>query len=380
MERIFKEGFEFDNIVKNFEIIYSLKEIKQNPRYHKEGDVFVHTKNVCNEIIKMKEWQQLSFNEKIILYMAALFHDIGKITCTKIENNEIVSPKHAVRGSKAFREICYKEYEKKLNISFEIREHIASLIKYHGLPLVFLEKDSIDYELIKTSECLNMKLLYMLSKGDVLGRECDDKELILNKADYFKEYSIEIGCFYEKIKFANKYTRYKYFKDNSIWYKDEVFDITSFKVIMMCGIPLAGKDTYIKENFNEMEVISLDDIREELNISPRENSGKVANIAKEKAKEYLRKKKPFIWNATNLVAETRKKLIDLFSSYGARVEIIYVEAPYEELLRRNQIRERTVPEKVLNRMIHKFDFPEKFEGYSLVNYKSYSKKERKFKF
>ena len=61
--------------------------------------------------------------------MAALFHDIGKITCTKVENNEIVSPKHAIRGSKAFREICYKEYEEKFisekypNLKEEIREY-----------------------------------------------------------------------------------------------------------------------------------------------------------------------------------------------------------------------------------------------------------------
>ena len=83
-------------------------------------------------------------------------------------------------------------------------------------------------------------------------------------------------------------------------------------------------------------------------------------------------KKPFIWNATNLVGETRKKLIDLFSSYGARVELIYIEASYKELLRRNKIRERTITQSVLNKMIHKFDFPEKFEGYPFINYKSLS--------
>ena len=377
MERIFKEGFDFDKIIKNFEIIYSLKEIKQNPKYHKEGNVFIHTKNVCKELIKLKEWNFLSFDEKITVYMAALFHDIGKITCTKVENNEIVSPKHAIRGSKTFREICYKEYEEKFNISFKMRENIASLIKYHGFPLVFLEKDSIDYELIKVSECLNMNLLYILSKADVLGRECSDKELILNKVEYFREYSIEIGCFYEKIKFFNEYTRFKYFKDNNIWYKDEIFDVTSFKVIVMCGLPLAGKDTYIKENFKEIEVISLDDIREEFNISPRENSGKVVNIGKERAKKYLREKTSFVWNATNLVAETRKKLIDLFSSYGAKVEIIYVEARYKELLKRNKKRERTIPINILNKMIHKFDFPEAFEGYYFKTYKSLNK--NKFK-
>ena len=42
-----------------------------------------------------------------------------------VENNEIVSPKHAIRGSKTFREICYKEYEEKFNISFKMRENIG---------------------------------------------------------------------------------------------------------------------------------------------------------------------------------------------------------------------------------------------------------------
>jgi predicted kinase len=365
---VINKDYRFEEVIKEFPVIYSLKEIMQNSKYHKEGNVFIHTKNACNELIKLDEWCNLIDTEKVILYLATMFHDIGKISCTKIEEGQIVSPKHAIKGCKVFREIIYKEYEKKYNIDFKTREEIASLIKYHGLPLLFMEKDDIEYNLIKASECLNMNLLYILSKVDLLGRECDDKKELLNKIEYFREYSKEIGCFYSKKNFANEYTRFRYFNDKNIWHGDEIFDTTCFEVIIMVGFPLSGKDSYIKENLDYLNVISLDDIREELNISPREDTSKVAMIAKERAKEYLRKKKSFVWNATNIISDTRKKLCNLFSSYGARVKYIYVEVPYNELILRNKTRDRSIPEKVLNKMIHKFDMIEKCEGYRTEYY------------
>ena len=213
-----------------------------------------------------------------------------------------------------------------------------------------------------------MNLLYLLSKVDLLGRECGDKKELLNKIEYFREYSIEIGCFYSKKEFRNEYTRFKYFNTKNIWYGDKVFDITSFEVVVMVGLPLAGKDTYIKENLSHMHVISLDDIREEFNVSPRDNSSKIAMFAKDRAKDYLRLKEPFVWDATNIVSDTRKKLCDLFPSYGARVKFIYIEVPYNELISRNRIRARSVPIKVINNMIHKFDMLESFEGYKTEFY------------
>lgn len=367
-ENILNKQFDFTKIVEEFQVINNLKQIPQNPKYHGEGNVYIHTKYVCNELLNLKEWNELSNEQKVILYLGALFHDIGKIICTKIEDGEIKSSKHAVKGAKVFRELVYKEYAQKYIIDFKTREQIAALIRYHGLPLLFMEKDDLEYNLIKTSECLDMNLLYLLSKADLLGRECGDKEELLNKIQYFKEYSIEIGCFYLKKEFRNDYTRFKYFNSKNIWYGDEVFDSTTFEVIVMVGLPLAGKDTYIKENLNYMNVVSLDDIREEFNVSPRDNSSKIAMIAKDRAKEYLRLKQPFIWNATNIISDTRNKLCNLFSAYGARVKFIYIEAPYNELISRNRIRDRSIPLKVLNNMIHKFDMIENFEGYKIEYY------------
>lgn len=367
-QNIINKKFDFHSIAEDFLVINELKEIPQNPKYHGEGNVYIHTEKVCGELLNLKEWEELDNKQKVILYLAAFFHDIGKLSCTKVEDGEIISPKHAVKGAKAFREIVYKEYTQKYFIDFQTREEISALIKYHGLPLLFMEKDDLEYNLIKAGEALNMKLLYLLSKADLLGRECGGKEELLSKIEYFKEYSIEIGCYYSKKVFRNAYSRFKYFNGKNVWYGDEIFDNTTFEVIIMSGLPLAGKDTYIKEKLSHMKVISLDDLREEFNISPREDSSKVAMIAKERAKEYLRVKEPFVWNATNIIRDTRKKLCDLFSSYGAKVTFIYVEAPYNELIARNKIRNRTVPIKVLNNMIHKLDMLENIEGYEVKYY------------
>lgn len=359
-------NFQFEHITKMFPIIMTLKNIHQNPKYHGEGNVFIHTQNVCNEILSFDEFNYLNIDEKCILYLSALFHDIGKLTCTKIENGEIVSPRHAVRGSKAFRELFYKEYSHIYEISFNFRESIARLIKYHSLPFHFFEKENIDQYLLKVSEGTNMKLLYLLAKSDLLGRECSDKYDLLNNIEYFKEYCIDLGCYDDKKVFKNSYTRYKYLNNintNTIHYEDELFDVTEFEVIVMCGLPLSGKDTFIKENLINVPVISLDDIREEFKISPKQNSSKVAAIAKERAKNYLRQKKTFVWDATNIMEDTRKRLCDLFSSYNARVLFIYIESPYKELLKRNKKRERSIDIKVLDNMIHKFDMIEPYEGY-----------------
>ena len=137
------------------------------------------------------------------------------------------------------------------------------------------------------------------------------------------------------------------------------------EIILMSGLPLSGKDTWIAEHGEGRIVISLDDIREEFGISPSKKSDKVVQIAMERARKLLRKKEPFIWNGTNLIQETRQRLMRVFADYGARVHIVYVEAPYKELYKRNQKRERYIPENVLERMIDKLEIPAPWEAYKV---------------
>ncbi len=77
----------------------------------------------------------------------------------------------------------------------------------------------------------------------------------------------------------------------------------------------------------------------------------------EQARTYLRIKKPFVWNATNITKQLRTQLIDLFREYGAQVKIVYLEVPYHELMRRNKTREYPLPFAVLEKMIKKMEEP-----------------------
>ena len=116
-----------------------------------------------------------------------------------------------------------------------------------------------------------------------------------------------------------------------------------------------------------MAVVSLDDLRQEMNIKPTDKSGndRVIQAAKEKAKEYMRWHQSFVWNATNITRQMRQQLIDLFLSYGAYVRIIYLEVPFTVLQEQNRNRENVVPPGIMVKMLSKLGVPGVSEAHSV---------------
>ena len=139
--------------------------------------------------------------------------------------------------------------------------------------------------------------------------------------------------------------------------QQELFDDTWGEVILLCGLPGTGKDTWCRANYPCYPVVSLDDIRRKLQVRPTENQGRVIQAAQESAREYLRKKEPFIWNATNLTKDTRRKMVSLFERYGARVRIVYLETDWNTRVERNLGRKDAVPEAVAERMLRNMVLP-----------------------
>ena len=357
-------GFSLDWLAGHFPELSGLKEVPQNPEYHGEGDVYRHTEMVCRELVNLPEWLELEAAEQELLFLAAAFHDIGKAACTKQEDGKWVSPKHTIVGEKDFRRLAYRNAEC-FGMTFWQRETAAKLIRFHGLPVWFLTKRRGEFDLLKAAESIPLRLLYLLSKADVRGRIAEGEGRMEEHVELFADYAKELNLWEKPYVFANPFTKYQYFHKEGLWQGAELFDDTEFDVILMSGLPLSGKDTWIEENGKGMPVISLDGIREELGVPPAKGTGRVVQIATERAREYLRRKEPFIWNATNLVRETRQKLTGLFAGYGAHVCILYLEVPYRELLARNQKRARHIPEHVLEEMIGKLEIPASWEGYEV---------------
>ena len=346
-----------------------LRNTPQEAKWHGEGDVLTHTIMVCEELIKLDEYQELNETYKLVVFLAALFHDIAKPTCTSVVDGEIRSFKHPKKGALITRKYFWKD----LGLSGvkeyqEVREAIALLVKYHPEP-TYLDYEKDKMKLIiklstntKLTKYFTNQLLYLLAKADILGRISDtNEEKLLNVAE-FKEIAINLNCYTTYFKFNDDYTKYKYLTTENMWHNQSIFDPTWGEVILLCGLPGTGKDTFIKKYYSNYKVISLDNIRREHKIKPTENQGEVYVIAKEMAKEYLRNQIPFIFNATNFTKLTRQNQIDLFHQYSAKVKVIFLETSWEENIKRDKNRRYEVSEKIIDEMLIKLEIAENFEA------------------
>ncbi len=285
-------------------------------------------------------------------------HDIEKRSTTTTQERDgricVVAPRHAQRGEKTARIILYKD----LVAPFDVRETICALVRYHGLPLWSLDRDDYQVTIAKSSLGVNSLLLNMLSKADVLGRDCPDKEKLLEDIRIFHCACEELDCHIDKIKFKSNLGRY-YFLNNG-GYKDiKPFDESKFTVYMLAGVAGSGKDTLIKSKYPNLPMVSLDEIRREMNIKPtdKKGNGRVVQEGKERCKVLMRTKSDFVYNGTNITRDNRSKWISLFEEYGGKVVIEYVEVPYKTLINQNHNREFKVPEKVIDKMVNKLEVP-----------------------
>ena len=177
----------------------------------------------------------------------------------------------------------------------------------------------------------------------------------------------ELGCLYGPKSFASPYAQRAYLKGRLKWADGELYDDTWGQLVLLCGLPGTGKDTWIRENCPGMPVVSLDEIRREMKVSPAESQGPVAVEARERARAYLRARQPFVWNATSLTPELRRKSVELFEAYQASVRIVFLETGWEEGLRRNRDRgnedpAKMVPEGRIEAMLERMTPPERFEA------------------
>ncbi|WP_070000730.1 AAA family ATPase [Cellulosilyticum sp. I15G10I2] len=350
----------WEALLSTFKEVKSLKKIPQDTIHHGEGNVLIHTQMMCEALLKLEEFKSLGLEDKKIVFFAAFFHDLGKGITTKEEGGRIVSPKHALKGEVLVRELIYKKWGKAFN--FKERETICKLIRYHGLPLFFWNKPQPEKYIIEASQMVKLSDLVLIAEADCRGRVCGDLDKLLDAIELFKNTAKEQECLNKPKAFSNGLSRFEYFNKKERALEYTAYEKENFKVMLLSGLPAAGKDTWIKTHGEGLEVITLDEIRTSLKIAPTDEQGKVAQYAKEQAKAYLREKKSFIWNATNTTKEMRARLVKLFMSYEANVEIIYIETPYEVLLKRSGKRERNVPRKVIDKLLKNLEIPSPIEA------------------
>lgn len=357
---------EWSALEQQFSWVADMKHVPQSKIHHAEGNVDIHTQMVLDELQYVDDYNSLSEQEQEVVWAAALLHDVEKRSTTVDEGNNLITSKgHARKGEYSVRSILFRDEP----TPFIIREQITSLVRYHGLPIWLLEKPNPEKKVAEVSLRLNTMHLGILAEADVLGRLSKDTREMVDRVNLFRQFCKETDCWQKPRTFATAHSRYHYFNTEDSYIDYVPFDDFRSNVILLSGLPGMGKDYYIRSLNLDIPIISLDDIRRKHKISPTDSkrNGWIVQEAKEQARVYLRSGQNFIWNATNITQLMRKQLVDLFVSYKAYVNIVYIEKPYKEWKEQNKNRDFPVPNAVLDKMLNKLDVPQLPEAHA-INY------------
>jgi predicted kinase len=341
----------------------AMAECQQDAGWHSEADVWTHTKMVCAQLPQLDDWPTLTLHERIVLIFTALFHDSAKPLTSQSDptTGRVTSPKHAIKGEHLARSVL-----RDLGCGLTVREEIARMVRFHGRPAFLLERSDPSREVVSLSWSVCNKLLYLFALADTRGRNTAEMGRPEENLHLWKMEAEEHHCFDEPYRFGNDQARFLFFrqeKPNRHYVPHEDFRCT---VTMMSGLPGSGKDTCLATHRGDLPVIALDDMREELDIEATGNQGAVAQLARERCRELLRARTSFAFNATNLLRQTRKRWIDLFSDYNARIEMVYVEPALSVILDQNKRRKRIVPEDVIVGLANRLEPPTWTESHGLV--------------
>lgn len=372
-----------DTYIVNWEEVWKisefkvLKDTKQNPKWHSEGNVDIHTINVVNEMYQLvpytendKFMSDMRHQRRLVMVAAALFHDIGKGATTKWndEKGAFSSPRHAPVGEQITRRLLWDE-------DFFIREKICSLVRNHMKPLYVYDSVNPTRDVIfLAEEPVTLSDLLTLKTADCQGAKQMEEDNWRDKIEYARQMAVDVDCLKKPYSFFNEYSRFTFFHNQLMNYPVELFDSSvdepNFTVYFMIGLPGSGKDTYIKNHFPNIPTVCRDDIRTEIGLKGEKPMGnkkqedEVTRIQDERILNYARKRQSFIINATNLKRMYRDGFKGMLKPYNPRIEYVYVEAPsFDKILER---RKGTIPQDVIKKMRDNFEFPHPNEAYSIM--------------
>jgi len=163
----------------------ALVRCEQEPEWHPEGDVWVHTLMVIDEA--RQRIDDLSRADQLIVMLAAVAHDFGKPATTATIDGRIRSLNHEEEGvapTAAFLD--------RLNIhtidGTDVRAQVLGLVAHHLKPgmLYKVRHELTDGAFRRLAQKANLELLARLAKSDCLGRtghfDCSAMDWFLEKA------------------------------------------------------------------------------------------------------------------------------------------------------------------------------------------------------
>jgi tRNA nucleotidyltransferase (CCA-adding enzyme) len=136
----------------------------QEPEWHPEGDVWVHTLHCLDAFAKERigeDWEDL------VVGFAVLCHDLGKPRTTKIaEDGRIRSPMHEPEG-----EAPTRSFLSRLTNQVDLHEEVVPLVRRHLTPRVFYKDQASDGAIRRlAAKVKRIDRLVRVAAADIAGR------------------------------------------------------------------------------------------------------------------------------------------------------------------------------------------------------------------
>lgn len=161
-----------------FQMLYRLKSTEQSPEHHPEGNVWNHTMLVVDEAAKVRAKSK----HPVAFMWAALLHDIGKPSTTKVRKGRITAYDHDQAG-----EELAKEFLQEFTEDAGFIDEVVKLVKYH-MQILYVLKDLPYADISGMLAGTDIEEIALLGLCDRLGR---------GKSDRNKEYQ-NIKLFIQK--------------------------------------------------------------------------------------------------------------------------------------------------------------------------------------
>ena len=295
--------------------LYRYSQTEQDPIWHSEGNVHIHTDMVLEQLYVLfeKEASYLDETQRQALVLGALLHDIAKTKTTKRKEiqgiERVVAPKHEDNGRSY---LAYRLIDLELPISQVHR--VMGLVGEHHMPKLLVVKNGDRGAYWRLSRKADTELLYWLEVADMRGRICPDQKTQLSYLDEFRLFCEEYGVWGKTYEFAlkeallpllencsSKEKKYTYAHAIHAFERDEIFVIEEAiakayanrvahpELVIVCGPSGSGKSSWISENVQKYQLISLDEIRREINgnRADQSNFGKIVSKDLKKYRDEL---------------------------------------------------------------------------------------------
>ena len=160
----------------------ALRGVPQDPEWHPEGDVWVHTLMVLDAAAWLhgaddageRGDSTMDGGENLALMLGALCHDLGKPTTTEWVDGRIRSHRHDVEGVAPTRALL-----ERMRAPGALADKVAALVEHHLAPALFISNGATAKGYRRLARKLeragvSIELLVRVARADHLGRTTDD--------------------------------------------------------------------------------------------------------------------------------------------------------------------------------------------------------------